>query len=390
MSSLQLESEQRFRLLPAPYVIFGTDGVVISANPAWERVAGIAEGALEGRGIGELIHEADRARFEGELSMVSQSEQARSFNVRIVRPDGTVRWTEWNAVVLPSKTSVHAVMYDATDRYEAEEEARARERFYAMLMSNLPGMVYRCLNDPAWTFEFISIGCLDITGYSSDELTNNRVISYSELIVPEDVEPVWEGVQVAVGQRMPYFLRYRIKARSGEEKWVYEKGRGVFDDDGKLLALEGFLTDITESVRAQQELLEKLRIIEAQKDAIRNLSTPIVEVWEGVLTLPLVGAIDTTRAAEITQALLNAVATKRSRYAILDLTGVEAMDTSTADSIVRMVRAVELLGARGILVGIRAEVAQALTASKVDLSTIVTLSDLRQALIACIRGAGSR
>jgi anti-anti-sigma regulatory factor len=75
---------------------------------------------------------------------------------------------------------------------------------------------------------------------------------------------------------------------------------------------------------------------------------------------------------------------------ILDLTGVEAMDTSTADSIVRMVRAVELLGARGILVGIRPEVAQALTASNMDLSTIVTLSDLRQALLACIRGAGSR
>jgi anti-anti-sigma factor len=390
MSNLQLESDQRFRLLPAPYVVFGLDGSIVDANPAWERVAGIAGGALGGRGIGEIIHEADRARFERELSMVSQSEQARSFDMRIVRPDGTVRWTEWSAVVLPSRTSVHAVVYDATDRRGAAEEARAQERFYATLISNLPGFVYRCRNDPTWTLEFVSTGCMELTGYASDELLENKVISFAELILVEEQGYVWEQVQAAVAQRTPYFIRYRIRAKGGEEKWIYDKGRGVFGDNGELLALAGFLTDITESVRAQQELLEKLKIIEAQKDAIRNLSTPIVEVWEGVLTLPVIGAIDAARAAEITQALLNAVATKRSRHVILDLTGVEAMDTSTADSIVRMVRAVELLGARGILVGIRPEVAQALTASNMDLSTIVTLSDLRQALLACIRGAGSR
>jgi anti-anti-sigma factor len=283
---------------------------------------------------------------------------------------------------------VVAVVLDVTDRHAAIEEALEKERFLETLMANLPGMVYRCLNDPQWTMVFVSAGTEPLTGYTQDELLFNKAAAFGvDITVPEDQGPVWDVVQEALARREPFYIKYRIRTKGGVLKWVQEKGRGIFADTGELLGLEGFIVDISESVRVEQELVEKIRIIEAQRDAIRSLSTPIIEVWEGVLTLPIVGVVDKARATEITQALLNAIVQKRCRHAILDLTGVEALDSSTADHLLKMVQAVELLGARGVLVGIRPEVAQTLVTLGVDLSRIVTLSDLRQALLACMRAS---
>jgi anti-anti-sigma factor len=283
-----------------------------------------------------------------------------------------------------------AVVLDVTDRHAAILEAIEKERFLETLMANLPGMVYRCLNDPQWTMVFASAGTEALTGYTQEDLLFNKSVAFgADITVPEDQGPVWDVVQEALARREPFVLKYRIRTKGGGLKWVQEKGRGIFDDTGELLGIEGFVIDISESVRVEQELIEKLRIIEAQRDAIRSLSTPIVEVWEGVLTLPIVGVVDNARAAEITQALLNAVVEKGCRHAILDLTGVEGLDSSTADHLLKMVKAVELLGARGVLVGIRPEVAQTLVTLGVDLSRIVTLSDLRQGLLACMRASAS-
>lgn len=273
---------------------------------------------------------------------------------------------------------------DATERSVATEEAGVPEQSLAALISNLPGMVYRCKNDSAWTMELVSAGCQDLTGYASHELLGNKVVSYAGIIFAEDQGAVWEQVQAALARRAPFTLKYRIRTKAGEEKHVYEKGRGAFGENGALLALEGFVMDITAHVHAERELAEKSLIIEAQRDAIRNLSTPIIEVWDGVLTLPIVGALHGSRVADMTQALLDAVSRRRASRAILDLTGVEAMDPATAAHIVLMIRAVELLGARGVIVGIRPEVAQTLASLNVDLGSVVTLSNLREALLACI------
>jgi anti-anti-sigma factor len=137
--------------------------------------------------------------------------------------------------------------------------------------------------------------------------------------------------------------------------------------------------------QADEARREQLEIIEQQQEAIRALSTPIIEVWDGVLTLPLFGAIDGRRAVQIREALLDAVVRTRSRYAIVDLTGVGLVDTSTAEHILQLVGALRLLGARAIIVGIRPEVAQTIVSLGVDLSRFTVLSNLRQALVMCMR-----
>jgi rsbT co-antagonist protein RsbR len=130
----------------------------------------------------------------------------------------------------------------------------------------------------------------------------------------------------------------------------------------------------------QKELEEKLATIEKQRIAIQELSTPIMEVWDGVLCLPVVGVMDTARSAEMTESLLNAVVDKKTRCCIIDITGIEVMDTGTADHFMRMARAVGMLGARCVLTGINPHIAQTIVHMGVDLSGIDTHRSLREAL----------
>jgi PAS domain S-box-containing protein len=136
----------------------------------------------------------------------------------------------------------------------AETALRESERRLATLLSNLAGMAYRCRNDGDWTMEFVSEGCFALTGRHHSEIIASRAVSWNSLIHPDDRQAVWEGVQRGVAERRQYQLVYRITTADGRTKWVWEQGVGVFDDDGQLEALEGFITDVTEPKQAEAVL----------------------------------------------------------------------------------------------------------------------------------------
>jgi PAS domain S-box-containing protein len=143
---------------------------------------------------------------------------------------------------------------DITERKRAEEALRSSKRTLASLMSNLPGVVYRCRNDKQWTVEFISEGCKRLTGYLFADLVGNSRRSLADLIHPDDRQRIWDEVQPALDEERPFELTYRILTASGREKWVWEKGMGIYDSKGRLEALEGFITDISESKLAEEQL----------------------------------------------------------------------------------------------------------------------------------------
>ena len=149
---------------------------------------------------------------------------------------------------------IQNVSRQIADRRKAEEEAQENERLLSTLMKNLPGMVYRCRNDSNWTMIFVSDGCMNLTGYAPQDLIGNRTRSFNDLIHPDDQEMVWKQVQEAVLQQHPYQLQYRIEDAVGNEKWVWEQGSGVYSDEGELLALEGFINDITERKTAEVQI----------------------------------------------------------------------------------------------------------------------------------------
>ncbi len=142
--------------------------------------------------------------------------------------------------------------------------------------------------------------------------------------------------------------------------------------------------------RSVADMQEKLDIIARQQAAIQALSTPIIQVWDGVLAVPVVGAVDGERTSRMMEKLLETIIHSKSRYAIIDVTGVETVDTHTADNFVRLIRGVQLLGAQGIISGIGPLVAQTIVDLGVDLSGIPTFSNLKEALHACIGGTVAR
>jgi diguanylate cyclase (GGDEF)-like protein/PAS domain S-box-containing protein len=154
------------------------------------------------------------------------------------------------------------------ERRHVDEELAESHRVLSTLMGNLPGMVYRCRNDKDWTMEFTSDGCLELTGYSPEDFISTRRISYGQLIHAEDQELVWNQVQAGVREQRPFQLTYRITTAKGEQKWVWEQGRGVFSLQGELLVLEGFITDITERKRAEEIAARFGRVLDNSSNEI--------------------------------------------------------------------------------------------------------------------------
>jgi PAS domain S-box-containing protein len=134
------------------------------------------------------------------------------------------------------------------------DQLRESQRALSTLLSNLPGMAYRCQNNFNWTMEFVSEGSIELTGYEPSDLINDENIAFGELIESNDRLEGWNKVQESLEQKIPFQRTYRITTAFNEEKWVWEQGRGVYSDTGELVALEGFITDITKYKHAEQEL----------------------------------------------------------------------------------------------------------------------------------------
>ncbi|NJP04305.1 MAG: STAS domain-containing protein [Chloroflexaceae bacterium] len=132
--------------------------------------------------------------------------------------------------------------------------------------------------------------------------------------------------------------------------------------------------------KAQNELIEQSQRLEDQNRTIRELNTPILPVHEGVLVLPLVGALDSMRATQVMENLLQAITDYQSDMVIIDITGVPVVDTSVANYLLQASRAANLVGAQIILVGIGSRIAQTMVELGVDMSGITTLANLQEGL----------
>ncbi|HEX8709204.1 MAG TPA: PAS domain S-box protein [Pyrinomonadaceae bacterium] len=265
----RVERHYRETVEQAPDIIYTRDmqGVIMSINAAGARFFGRPVSELVGLSMSALFGEDAAAEDLTEMEEGADATPSRSV-YSLTDAQGTEHYLE-GAVTLVrdgqgKPTGVRGVVRDITERRRAEEALRESQRMLSTLMSNLPGMAYRCRNDPDWTMEFASEGALELTGYPSERLTGGH-LSYAELIHPDERERVWDDVQVALKENRPFQLVYRIRTATGDERWVWENGRGVLSPEGELLALEGFITDITERKRAEERIEQQ-----AEREAVIN------------------------------------------------------------------------------------------------------------------------
>jgi PAS domain S-box-containing protein len=149
------------------------------------------------------------------------------------------------------KKLLSVILRDTSMKRAAEASLRESKRMLSTLLGNLPGMAYRCLNDGAWTMQFVSDGCGSLTGYSAKELVEGDV-AFGDLIHADDRQRVWEDVQAAVALQARFDLRYRILAKDGTVRWMSEQGVGVAEEGTAVPCLEGIIADVTDLIEAEQ------------------------------------------------------------------------------------------------------------------------------------------
>jgi rsbT co-antagonist protein RsbR len=174
--------------------------------------------------------------------------------------------------------------------------------------------------------------------------------------------------------RYVHFLQRTFLENLETDKSVnFEKSREI------LMLLGTIFNDIILDV-FHIYLENKEKTIQAQQEELKQTSTPITEIWDGVLTLPIIGSLDSSRTMIVMEKLLSRIESDRARVVVIDVTGVMAIDSQVSHHLIQMIRATGLMGATAILTGIRPEIARALTSLNIDLSSVTTRSKLSEGL----------
>lgn len=252
-------------------------------------------------------------------------------------------WGRWELLRLDR--AAQEACYRVTNGWEAlYQRALGVNWGSAMVAGKLAGLTARLFGTPCWTEQtsFAATGA-----------------DYDEFVVRPTDTP--------------------LEARMQQ---LLEAGQATSAD--LAVALQRVKTEIEERARSEQQLREKLLLIQQQEQALRTLSAPILQVWSGVLAVPVMGSLDESSAAALMDRLLHAIEGSATQHVIVDLTAVELVDTTTAEQLLRIVRAVGLLGASVVVTGIRPAVSQTLVSLGVDLGRLTTLRNLEEGLRACL------
>ncbi len=238
-------------------LIIDGQGNIVSSNRSAKKMFGYSEAEMDGHPFQMIIPEGYwKEHAEGLQRLLhggTPHKMGRTVEMQALRRDQTefpveLSLTSWQ---VESDQYYSAFIRDISERKESEKALVESQRQLSTLMDNLPGMAYRRKNDPNWSTGFVSDGCLGLTGYPPGSLIHNSKISYLELIHPEDIEMVTESIQGQLQINQPFKITYRLITPTEGEKWVWEQGRGIPSKDGQVMFIEGFITDISDRVQAE-------------------------------------------------------------------------------------------------------------------------------------------
>jgi PAS domain S-box-containing protein len=249
---------------------------------------GVPHDALDVNTALNTVHPEDREQLRELAHQAIADGGGFEADYRIVTREGPERWLRVKACAHRNAAGrvdrIQGVLQDVSERKHLEIDLRESQRELAGVISHLPGAVYRCQNDAQWSADFVSEGITALTGYTRADFEQGRV-TFLDLTHPEDREKVRAIVQSALANREAYQAMYRIVTRSGEEKWVWEQGTGVYSSEHDLQFLEGLLFDISRTRRAEEEnaRLER-RLRQAQKmESLGTLAGGIAHDFNNVL-----------------------------------------------------------------------------------------------------------
>ncbi len=243
-------------------VVFEVDlsGKWIYLNPSWTDLTGYSADETLGTHFLEHIHPKDRPSAEEYLSSLYQQgeRQRNSITIRFLsRQDRPVFMVLRANPVFENKensalTGMVGTLTEITEKIRYQEILEAKYRSLRNFVDGFSGMLYRCRNDQGLTIEYASTGCLELTGYSREQLVEKNEISYASIIHPDDRQRIFEIIQYKLHSGKQYELTHRIITAAGIERWVFNRGKGNFSSSGELLSFQGMAFDFDRQKKIQE------------------------------------------------------------------------------------------------------------------------------------------
>lgn len=263
----------------------------------------------------DLFHPDDVKSIKEHSEILNKTKKPISHTYRL-KPKGSSKYLYIQEDIFPelNEKGKHVgnfgIAKDVTDKVLVEQQIKERERILSTLFSHLPGMAFRCSVDDQWTMQVVSKGCENITGYTRDELINNKVVAFVDLIHKDYRSYTVKEIVKDISPDGTFSFEYKINAKNGDEKWVWEQGEVVKDTEGNIVAFEGYMTDLTsrkniEEQRLRAEIAEKenkeLEEEIAKRRAAQEELAKAQELNNSIIDSSLDMILATDKAGNITQ-----------------------------------------------------------------------------------------
>lgn len=375
-----LGSEESYRLMVdsvVDYAIIMIDpeGLVASWNEGAERLKGYQAREIIGQHFSRFYPpEAIAAGLPNqELRMAAEQGRFEDEGWRL-RKDGSRFWANVIMTALRDQNGVirgfAKVTRDLTERNEtAEALQKASAYTRSLIEASLDPLV---TISPEGKITDVNGATEKVTGCNREELIGTDFSGY--FTSPDKAREGYEKV-FRDGQVRDYPLE--IRRRDGRGISVLYNASVYRDEKGEVIGVFAAARDITEMKRAEERIRQQSR-------EILELSTPVMQVWQGVVAVPLIGTLDSQRTQQFMERLLDRIVETNSPVALVDIMGVPTIDTQTAQHLIETITAVRLLGAQVVLTGVRPAIAQTLVHLGVDLSGITTRSSLAAGLVVAL------
>ena len=242
------------------FLIVDGKGVVTLINRTGCETLGMQKSEIVGRNwVKTFIAEADGLGTEQVLQKIAKGGEGYEIHEsHMLTGNGALRNIVWRSVALPDEEghagSILSSGVDVTELKAALNNLRESERSKSVLLANLPGMAFRCSPLPGRAMQFVSDGCLALTGFAPQALIGEQMQAYDRMICEEYRQPLRTEIEQSIRRRVPMKLEYEIVTVSGDKKWVLETSQGVFNGQGVVEAIEGIIIDITESKKRSLQI----------------------------------------------------------------------------------------------------------------------------------------
>jgi rsbT co-antagonist protein RsbR len=399
------EARAMLDLLPDGIAVFDRKLSLRFASRVFrERLPAVVSGSTgTGPGASGAAETGLPSSLSSALRRVVEGAPAASAFVEQPRPGEQPRLIELLVRLFPLGDQRGAMVQarDVTAKVRSERAHRESDSLLGAILETCG--VGLCMCDQRGRHVTVNRAYCDLFGYRPEELVGRH---YTKVLPPEEFEHGQQLFDAYMGGQPPALAATELRGRrkDGTVLYVELSARVLIREDGRRF-LVASMTDITDrkehttqlaeraddaqrEAQTKSELLlalqDRLDVIQRQHHQILDLSAPILDIWEGVLAMPLIGAIDKARATTITERLLEAVVQHRAKLVLIDLTSVEELDQAGADCVRRLVRALRLLGTRALLTGLRSQVAVRLSELELDLTELQSLRSLKDGLRLCV------